>query len=72
VHKELCRGSVQLDGSGSWYKMEELGDLAVKRGCLHVVHSCECEIVEAVAFNSLNVGTIESSINAISDRCGSG
>lgn len=72
MHKKLCRGGVQLDSGGPWYKVEELGDLAVKRGCLHVVHGCECEIVEPVAFNPLDVGAIESSINAIPDGCSSG
>ena len=41
VHKELCRGSVQMDGGGARDKVEELGDLAVKQGRPNRVHSGE-------------------------------
>ena len=41
VHKELCRGSVQMDGGGARDKVEELGDLAVKRGRPNRVHGGE-------------------------------
>ena len=30
VHKKLCSGRVQMDGSGTRNKVEELGDFAVK------------------------------------------
>ena len=41
MHKKLCNRGVQVDGSGSRNEVEELGDFAVKRGCLNRLHGGE-------------------------------
>ena len=41
VHKELCSRRVQVDCSGTGDEVEELTDLAVKRGSLDRVHGNE-------------------------------
>ena len=53
VHKELCRGGVQLDGGGSRDKVEELRNFGVKRGRFHCIHGSDKEVVCRVAFNAL-------------------
>ena len=66
----MCRGGVQLDCSGSRNKVEKLSSLGVKRGSLDRVHSDECDIVEDVNFNSLNVDVVEGSVDAVPDGGG--
>ena len=39
VHKNLCSRRVQMDSGSSRDEVEELGDLAVKRGGPNLVHS---------------------------------
>ena len=41
MHKELCRGGVQLDSGGARDKVEKLRNFAVKRGSFHRVHGCD-------------------------------
>ena len=38
MHKKLCNRGVQMDSSGTRNEVEELGDFAVKRGCLNRLH----------------------------------
>ena len=53
VHKELCRGGVQLDGGSAGDTVKELRDLAVRRGSLHRIHGCDEEVVCSIAFDAV-------------------
>jgi hypothetical protein len=57
MHKELCKGGVQVDCGDARDEVEKLGDLAVKRGSLHCIHG-EHQVVCWVAFHMLNEGSI--------------
>ena len=70
MHKELCRGRVQLDGGSAEDKVEELRDLAVKRGSLHRIHGCHEEVVCSIAFDALYESSSKGSIDAVPDGDG--
>ena len=65
MHKELCRGRVQLDGGSAGDKVEELRDLAVKRGSFHSIHGCDEEVVRSIAFYALYECSGKGSIDAV-------
>jgi hypothetical protein len=48
-------------------EVQEFGDLAVKRGCLHRIHGGDHQVVCWVAFHTLNEGGIQGSIDAVPD-----
>ena len=52
VHKELCRGRVQLDGSGVRDKVEKLRNFAVKRGSFHRVQATTTALKRIFEINS--------------------
>ena len=56
-----------MDGGGARNEVEELGDLAVKRGCLHRVHGGNEEVVGCVAFNALYECSLQGSVDAVPD-----
>ena len=70
VHKELCRGRVQLDSGGAWDKVEELRDLAVRRGSFLRIHGCDEEVVCSIAFDALYESSGKGSIDAVPDGDG--
>ena len=70
MHKELCRGRVQLDGGSARDKVEELRDLAVKRGSFHRIHGCDEEIVCSIAFDALYESSGKGSIDTVPDGDG--
>ena len=72
MHKEVCRGGVQLDSGGARDEVEKLGSLGVKRGGLDRIHGDECDVVEDGNFNSLNVDVVEGSVDAVPDGSGGG
>ena len=41
MHKKLCSGRVQMDGSGTRNEVEELGDFAMKQGSPNYLHGSE-------------------------------
>ena len=67
MHKELCRGRVQLDGAGARDKVEKLRNLAVKRGSIHRIHSCDEDVVCCIAFDALYQSSCKGSIDAVPD-----
>ena len=67
MHKELCRGGVQVDCGDARDEVEELGDLAVQRGRLHCIHGGKHQVVCWIAFHTLNEGGIQGSIDAVPD-----
>ena len=70
VHKELCRGRVQLDGGSARNKVEELRNFAVKRGSFHRIHGCDKEVVCRIAFDPLYESSRQGSIDAVPDGDG--
>ena len=70
VHKELCRGRVQLDGGGARDKVEKLRNFAVKRGSFHHVHGCNEEVVCCIAFDALYECSCKGGIDAVPDGDG--
>ena len=70
VHKELCRGRVQLDGGGARNQVEELRNFAVKRGSFHCFHGGDEEVVCCIAFDALYEGSCQGSIDAVPDGDG--
>ena len=70
MHKELCRGRVQLDGSGARDKVEKLRNFAVKRGSFHRIHGCDEEVVCSIAFDALYECSGKGSIDAVPDGDG--
>ena len=72
VHKELCRGRVQLDGGGARDKVETLRYFAVKRGSFHHVHGCNEEVVCCIAFDALYECSCKGGIDAVPDGDGCG
>jgi hypothetical protein len=67
VHKKLRRGVVQLDGGSAGDEVEELGDLAAKRGCLHRVHGDKGEVTRRAGDNTLNKGSFQGRVDAVPD-----
>jgi hypothetical protein len=67
VHKKLRRLGVQVDCGDARDKVEELGDPVVKRGLLHYIHGGEYQMVCWIAFQTLNEGSIQGSIDAVPD-----
>ena len=67
MHKELCRGRVQLDSGSAGDKVEELRDVAVKRGSFHRIHGCDEEVVCSIAFDALYESSSEGGIDAVPD-----
>ena len=70
VHKELCRGRVQLDGGVARNQVEELQNFAVRRGCFHCFHGCDEEIVCCFAFDVLYEGSCKGRIDNVPDGDG--
>ena len=70
VHKELCRGRVQLDGGGARNKVEELRNFAVKQGSFHHFHGSDEGVVCSIAFDTLYEGSCKGSIDAVPDGDG--
>ena len=70
VHKELCRGRVQLNGGSARDKVEELRDLAVERGSFHRIHGCDEEVVCSIAFDALYESSGKGGIDAVPDGDG--
>ena len=65
MHKELCRGRVQLDGGSARDKVEELRDLDVKRGRFQRIHGCDKEVVCSNAFDALYESSGKGGIDAV-------
>ena len=62
-----------MDGGSARDKVEELGDLAVKRGCPNRVHGGDKYVVGFVAFQPLYEERVQGSVDAVPDsdeRCG--
>ena len=72
MHKEVCRGGVQLHSGGAGDEVENLGSIGVKRGGLDRIHGDECNVVEDVNFNPLYVDAVEGRVNTVSDGGGGG
>ena len=70
MHKELCRGRVQLDGGGARYQVEKLRNFAVKRGSFHHFHGCNEEVVCCIAFDALYESSCQGGIDVVPDGNG--
>ena len=70
MHKDLCSRRVQMDSGSARDEVEELGDLAVKRGSFHRFHGCDEEVICCIAFNALYEGSCKGSIIAVPDGDG--
>ena len=70
VHKELCRGRVQLDGGGARNQVEKLQNFAIKRGSFHRFHGCDEEVVCSIAFDALYESSCQGGIDAVPDGNG--
>ena len=59
-----------MDSGSARDKVEELRDLAVKRGSFHRIRGCDEEVVCSIAFDALYESSGKGSIDAVPDGDG--